>query len=269
MADGPATYTHGHDESVLRSHRWRSVANSAPHLEPLLNPGTSVLDVGCGPGTITADIAARVAPGRVVAIDSAPAAVDAAQAAIAGSGATNVDVRVADLYDLPFEPASFDVVHAHQVLQHLADPVGALEAMRRVRTADGVVAVRDVDYGALTWFPDEPALDRWLAVYSAVHRANGAEPDAGRRLLSWARAAGFADITASSTSWCFATPEDRTWWATLWADRTTTTVLGVRAVELGLATTGELADIAAGWHRWAAHDDGWFLVPHGELLCRG
>ena len=65
------TYTHGHEESVLRSHKWRTVENSAAYLAPFLVPGAAVLDVGCGPGTITADIASRVAPGKVVGIDAA------------------------------------------------------------------------------------------------------------------------------------------------------------------------------------------------------
>jgi ubiquinone/menaquinone biosynthesis C-methylase UbiE len=63
------TYTHGHAEPVLQSHRWRTVENSAAHLAPHLRPGLDVLDVGCGPGTITVDIARRVAPGRVVGLD--------------------------------------------------------------------------------------------------------------------------------------------------------------------------------------------------------
>ena len=64
------TYTHGHHESVLRSHKWRTVDNSAAYLAPHLTSGTSVLDLGCGPGTITADIGRRVAPGRVLGIDA-------------------------------------------------------------------------------------------------------------------------------------------------------------------------------------------------------
>jgi 2-polyprenyl-3-methyl-5-hydroxy-6-metoxy-1,4-benzoquinol methylase len=63
------TYTHGHHESVLRSHKWRTVDNSAAYLAPHLTYGSSVLDVGCGPGTITSDIGRRVAPGRVLGID--------------------------------------------------------------------------------------------------------------------------------------------------------------------------------------------------------
>ena len=73
------TYTHGHAESVLRSHRWRTVENSAAYLLPHLRPGVDLLDVGCGPGTITIDLAQRVAPGRVVGMDAAVDAIDAAR----------------------------------------------------------------------------------------------------------------------------------------------------------------------------------------------
>ncbi len=63
------TYTHGHHESVLRSHRWRTAANSAAYLLPYLRPGQDLLDIGCGPGTLTGDLARAVSPGRVVGID--------------------------------------------------------------------------------------------------------------------------------------------------------------------------------------------------------
>src|SRR5205807_5358631 len=114
---------------------------------------------------------------------------------------------------------SFDVVHAHQVLQHVADPVRALAEMRRVCRPGGIVAARDGDYAGFTWYPEVPALDGWLALYRTVARRNGGEPDAGRRLLSWARAAGFTDVTPGASTWCFATPDDRQWWGRLWADR--------------------------------------------------
>ncbi len=263
----PETYTHGHHESVLRSHRWRTVENSAAYLVPRLHSGMRVLDVGCGPGTITVDLAARVAPGDVVGIDPAADALDAARAAAAEAGVTNVTFAAGDVYALGYDDASFDLVHAHQVLQHLADPVAALREMRRVCAPTGTVAARDSDYAAMTWHPAVPELDRWLELYHAVARHNRGEPDAGRRLLAWARAAGFAAVEPSASVWCFADAADREWWGGLWADRVQASAFAEQAVDLGLADAGDLARIAAGWRAWVASDDGWFAVLHGEIRC--
>ena len=263
-----AVYTHGHHESVLRSHSWRTAANSAAYLVPELRPGMDVLDVGCGPGTITADLAALVAPGRVTAVDAAPDVVDKARAVAAERGLDNVEFAVADVHALDFPDDSFDVVHAHQVLQHVGDPVQALREMRRVCRPGGVIAARDSDYGAFAWFPELPALDDWSRLYHAVARHNGGEPDAGRRLFSWARAAGFTDVTTSAATWCFATEEERAWWSGLWADRTTASVYAELAVDGGHATAVQLAEIAEAWREWGRQEDAWFMDPHGEILCR-
>lgn len=260
-----AAYTHGHHTSVLRSHRWRTAVNSAGYLLDRLDPAHSLLDVGCGPGTITADLATRVA--QVVAIDTAEAVLAEAREYGASAGCTNVEYRVADVYALPFDDDSFDVVHAHQVLQHLPDPVAALAELRRVCCPGGVVAARDADYAAMTWYPDSSELDEWLALYRKVARANGGEPDAGRRLLAWARSAGFTEVTASAATWCYATDEDRAWWGGMWADRITQSDIAGAAIELGLATASELERLSRGWQDWSADPDGWFTVLHGEILA--
>jgi len=268
MASVGNRYTHGHHESVLRSHRWRTAENSAAYLLPHLTGGSSLLDIGSGPGTLTADLAARVAPGRVTATEPDGAVLDLARREITGRGLANVDFAVADVLDLDLPDASFDVVHAHQVLQHLADPVRALREMRRVCRPGGIVAARDSDYAGFTWFPAVPALDEWLAHYRHAARANGGEPDAGRRLLSWARAAGFAEITPSASTWCFATPEDRQWWAGMWAHRITRSDLATQLRASGAATAADLDRIADGWLAWADAPDGWLAILHGEILCR-
>ncbi|MET0903978.1 MAG: methyltransferase domain-containing protein [Acidimicrobiales bacterium] len=267
MSEGAETYTHGHAESVLRSHRWRTVENSAAYLLPHLRAGVDLLDVGCGPGTITIDLAQRVAPGRVLGIDPAVDAIEAAEAAATGAAVANLALTTGDVYALDHADDSFDVVHAHQVLQHLADPVAALREMRRVCRPSGVVAARDSVYRAMSWYPQPPALDRWLEVYCAVAEANGGEPDAGSRLRHWSVEAGFAAVATSASAWCFATDEERAWWGGLWADRITGTALGSRAVELGLASTADLDDMAAAWRSWADAPDGWFAVLHGEVLA--
>ena len=259
------TYTHGHHESVLRSHRWRTVDNSAAYAAPRFVSRARVLDVGCGPGTITVDIARRVTPGRVVGIDASADVIE--QATRDATGVENVEFATGDVYALDFPGASFDVVHAHQVLQHLSDPVGALREMRRVCTPDGVVAARDSDYAAFTWFPADPVLEAWLALYRNIARTNRGEPDAGRQLLAWAHAAGFSDVEPTASAWCFATPEDRAWWGDLWADRMTTSAIAEQAEREKFATRAQLEVMATAWRAWAANPDAWFAVLHGEIIC--
>ena len=241
MVEHQPRYTHGHHEAVLRSHRWRTVANSAAYLIPYLAPGIHLLDVGCGPGTITLDFAGRIAPGRVLGIDAAESVIDLARAEQAERHIRNVEFRTADVYTLDVPDDTFDVVHAHQVLQHLADPVAALREMRRVCKPGGVVGAprrrlhRDdvVSRGSR-------GSTAWIEIYNTVARANDGEPDAGRFLLAWAHAAGFTDVQSTATAWCYATPADREWWGELWADRMTKTAVGDQAVELGIATRDEL-----------------------------
>ena len=261
-------YTHGHHESVLRSHQWRTVENSAGYLLDAFVPGARVLDVGCGPGTITVDIAQRVAPGHVLGLDRAEEVLEPARVAARDAGVDNVEFAVGDVYALDLPDASFDVVHAHQVLQHLTDPVAALREMRRVCTPGGVVAARDSDYATFTWWPEDPRLTRWIELYHDVARSNDAEPDAGRRLLAWAHEAGLSDVDATASVWCFATPEDRAWWGGLWSDRIVASAFAEQAVDTGLATRGELEDISDAWRAWSESPDAWFAIVHGEIRAR-
>jgi ubiquinone/menaquinone biosynthesis C-methylase UbiE len=263
----PEIYTHGHHDSVLRSHRTRNVENSAAYLKPILRPGSSLLDVGCGPATLTADLARHVPGGRVVAIDRAESVLDEARRTLAGREPA-VSVSTGDVYALAFPDASFDIVHAHQVLQHLTDPVRALKEMRRVCAPGGVVAARDSDYGTFRWFPEDERISAWLRLYMRVAESNHAFPDAGRRLLTWAQAAGFREVTYSASVWAYWTPEQRSWWSELWAERITRSAFAEQALERGFATRVELEQIAAGMRAWAAADGGTWTITHGEILAR-
>lgn len=294
-----ARYTHGHHESVLRSHRWRTAANSAAYLLPHLRSGLDLLDVGCGPGTITQDLAALLAPGHVVGIDSSAEVIEQARAVLpappepeppitpgapgtefdfgAGAGDHRPTAPAVPAYEVADvatfagrQPArQFDVVHAHQVLQHVEDPVTTLRMMAGLAVPGGLVAARDSDYAAMTWYPHVPELDDWQELYRTVARTNGGEPDAGRRLVAWAHAAGcFAEVTASASVWCFASQEDRAWWGGMWADRVLESAMARQVVDSGVAVIGDLHRISAGWRRWAEDPDGWFAILHGEILCR-
>jgi SAM-dependent methyltransferase len=261
------TYTHGHHDSVLRSHRWRTAENSAAYLLPHLRAGSTLLDVGCGPGTITCDLARRLAPGLVIGVDASDQVIEQARASAAASGPPSVSFEVGSLFDLRFDDGAMDIVHAHQVLQHVGDPVAALTEMRRVCRPGGLVAARDGDYPTMRFFPDQPELERAFGAYGALTRVHGANWDAGRRLLHWADQVGFASVAASGSSWCFATPEDRAWWGGLWADRFTRSALAEQLLDRGIANRDDLAGFADAWRRWAASPDGWFAMLHGEVLC--
>ncbi|PNY27165.1 methyltransferase [Tolypocladium capitatum] len=265
-----ATYTHGHHASVLRSHTWRTALNSAAHLLPHLKAGMRVLDIGCGPGTITVDLAGYVPGGHVTGLERVGDILAQARGLAEEKGVANVDFVEGDANALDYADDSFDVVVCHQVLQHVKDPVGILAEMRRVTKPGGVVAARESDYGSFAWYPAVDGMEKWRWLYRRVASANGGEPDAGRMVHAWARKAGFATgaIASSSSTWCYSTDEEIAWWSGLWAERTVASAFAKTAIEGGLAGETDLDDISQAWKRWGQQEDAWFSVLHGEVICR-
>lgn len=260
------TYTHGHHDSVVAHHAARTVDNSAGFLLPHLAGVTRLLDVGCGPGSVTRGLASIVEPGEVVGIDASPTVIDIATRESVAADVKNVAFSVADVYALPFEEGEFDVAYAHQVLQHLVDPVGALSEMQRVVRSGGVVAVRDADYGAFAWAPEHPALTRWLDLYHRVTEHNGAQADAGRHLPRWFADAGFEDIVVSTSNWHYTDPAARAWWGEGWATRALESSFADQAVAYGYCTRDELREISDAFLWWSAQTGAFFLIPHVEVV---
>lgn len=270
MSSESAVYTHGYHPSVLRSHSWRTAANSAAYLLPLLKPDMRILDIGCGPGTISIDFATLVPAGSVVGLDIGDEVVQRARENAEARGVANVSFATGDVNALKFPDGAFDVVHAHQVLQHVGDPVQALREMRRVTKPGGLVATREADMETFVWYPELPGHANWKAVFLKTSRANGGEPFAGRRLHAWARQAGFdpTKITKTTSSWCFSTPEEVTWWGDLWAERTIASSFAKGAVDGGFATQEDIESMSKAWRQWSTEEDGWFGMMHGEVVCR-
>ncbi|MCP3973199.1 MAG: methyltransferase domain-containing protein [bacterium] len=259
-------YTHGHFGTVVDSHAERTAANSAAFLLPHLQSTDVVLDVGCGPGSITLDLAEWV--GSIVGVDAAPEAIVRSDHENARRGINNAHFQIASAYELPFDDASFDIVYAHQLLQHLAEPVAALREARRVLKPGAILAVRDADYGTMVHDPHEPAIDRWLELYQELARSNGGEPNAGRLLARWVSEAGFVDITSSTSTWTYTTPAAVESWRLLWTSRLLEARMGKDMVSKAMATGEQVANLAAGWDRWAEAPLPFFAFLHGEVLAR-
>uniref|UniRef100_A0A0G4GHU3 Methyltransferase domain-containing protein n=1 Tax=Chromera velia CCMP2878 TaxID=1169474 RepID=A0A0G4GHU3_9ALVE len=253
-------YTHGYAPVVTAHHGKRTAEKFAGHVVKILKRGDEVLDVGCGPGSITSGFCKYVGPkGRIVGVDSSESVLEEARARPeVVSGAAVVDFRKGDGTALDFPSNSFDVVHAHQVLQHVTTPVEILKEMRRVaRGPGGVVAVREVDFGTWTWYPEDPVLDEYLKVYRAVCVHNGGQPCAGRRLPAWFREAGFSPefLSVSSDAVTYFGAEECASLAETWARRVLESGIATKAVAYGLASQEDLQRFADAWRRWGAAPD--------------
>lgn len=267
-------YSQGHQESVLRSHSSRTVENSASYIIPYLKPGIRILDVGCGPGTISVDFVKYIGPnGHVIAIDNCDDSVfeigrDMARKAGCSDA---IEFRHGNAFNLDFADGMFDIVHAHQVLQHVPDPVAVLKEMKRVaKPGTGIVAARDAIYDTFTWYPFYPAIDTWRRVYYSCARFSKGDPNGGCKLLSWALKAGYprSAIKCSADVWCYADEEKRAWWGGLWADRMIKSQMHETALEQGYASEEELQEAAKALRAWAAAEDGWFSLTNGEIICQ-
>jgi ubiquinone/menaquinone biosynthesis C-methylase UbiE len=186
----------------------RTAAKEGAFFLPYLHSGMRVLDVGCGPGSITLGLAEAVAPGEVVGVDFQASQVAQAQALSAARGVMNTRFEVADVYRLSFPDGSFDAVFAHAVLMHLREPVQALAEMRRVLRPGGIAGVRDSDWGGRIHAPTTPLLEQWYALTVRIRQRNGGDPFMGRRHRRLLLEAGFVRAEASVSVWSAGAPEE-------------------------------------------------------------
>ena len=262
------TYTHGHAEATLRQHGRRTAEEAAAFLLPELKVGMRLLDVGCGPGSITRGLATHLAPGEVVGVDLSEEALASARRDAAERGIENVRYQTASVYELPFPDASFDVVFAHQVLQHLREPSAAMREMLRVLRPGGLIGVRDVDWGTVAYWPSNPWIDLFLEVHVKTWSQNGGDPRMGRKLRELFNFSNVQGVRISASQWCYASPEETREWGDSYADRLLTSPMGARAVERGNASPAELEAMAAALRAWARRADAFWAFIHVAALGR-
>jgi ubiquinone/menaquinone biosynthesis C-methylase UbiE len=270
MSDGSSLgliYQHGHHPSVVANHAKRTAEVEAAFFLPFLKPGMRLLDIGCGPGSITAGLAQRVAPGETLGMDPSSRVIDTATSLARGFSAGRLIFEVGDIYMTPLADETFDAVFAHQVLQHVPRPIEALEKARALLRPGGVIGVRDVDWGSTTFYPESQGMRRFLALYYDLARRSRAEPEAGRHLRRWFREAGFCETRVTTSTVSYADPIATAEWGDTYAERTLRSNIADRALELGIATRSELEQIAAAWCAWGGDPDAYFCFAHTEVVA--
>lgn len=264
-----AQYTQGHHESRLKAHAQRTAEKCASYLLPYIQPGHSILDVGCGPGSITVDFGALVGTeGRVFGIEISDEPLVMARELAATRGLQNTIFQVGDIHNLNFPDNTFDIVHVHQVLIHAGNPVHALQELRRVTKPGGIVAAREGDVELSVWYPDSEYLNVWREHCLHTITAAGGDPLAGRKIHDWAHQAGFdwSAITASVDSYLYRSEEDRQFIGSSTATRLEHAALSADIADTAMAE--RLKRGAQALREWLLKEEGWHVVTNGQILCR-
>ena len=243
----------GYGEDMHQLMAARGLATVADHLVPHLRRGARLLDVGCGPGSITLDIAKVVAPGEVVGVDTAAVQIERARSLATEMGVPNVRFEQGDAYALPFPDGSFDLVNANALLQHLSDPVRALREFRRVLRPGGRAAVSDPDWSTWIIEPATPTLDLLRSLRIQVYAHNGGDAGYARHQRRLLIEAGFAHAECSPGVRAFGTPDGTREHARIFLEQLR--LFQPTIVETGLADASTLAAVAEALTEWSERPD--------------
>jgi SAM-dependent methyltransferase len=237
-----------HGREPRAAHARRTAAANAAFFLPYLKPGMRLLDIGCGPGSITLGLAEAVAPGEAVGVDANPRSIEFA---CANTTAPNLRFELADLYRLPFEPESFDAVFMHAVLQHVPDPERAVRMASGLLRPGGVIGLADADWGGSIIAPETRPLRRAFRLMEAIRRYSGGDIYVGRKLGTLLAKAGLESVTCTVGAGCDGTPA-----ATRMVGGFNAAYYGSPEMRrylpaLGLASEAEIEEAAAAWQTWA------------------
>ena len=236
------------------AHAERTAQSHAAFLLLHLRPGHDLLDLGCGPGTITTGLAAAVAPGRTVGIDIA---------ADLPESTDRVTFRHGDVCELPFPDASFDAIFSSAVLQHLAEPLDALREARRVARPGAVIGVADADWGGFLLAPHDPVL---LASFSLMEKLRTGSPRVGRDLRGLLAEAGFVRTQASARTVAHGTADEVRGFAAFNAAWFANPAISEPVVRQGWADAEQLATYERAWLDWGEQPGAFFAGFWCEAL---
>jgi ubiquinone/menaquinone biosynthesis C-methylase UbiE len=241
----------------------------AGFLIPHLRPGATVLDCGCGAGTITLGLAEAVPDGYVIGIDLDLSGLKGAQRAAVSLGHQNVSEIAADGRSLPFHGAIFDAVLCHSMLETLDDPAPVIAELRRVTKRGGVVGAASVEYdGFIVAGKPTTGPRRFYEIRQQLWRAAKiAERNMGRQLRGLFQTAGFGRVEALADYVSYGTPDRISAFASDRAAECRDRELHATVTRYGIASAEELLDLAAAWEKWGDDPSAFFAFAWCRVLA--
>ena len=263
-------YTMGYSDEFLQLLDRRNAANSAAYLLPYLQPEMRLLDLGCGPGTITVGLSAAVGTGEVHGIDMEGSQIELAQSAAQAGSLANVTFHVGNALSLPFEDDFFDVVHAHAVIMHIPDTAGVLSEVKRVLKPGGMFATRDLIGESSFIEPGSEGLREAWTVFTNLMRGNGGHPEIGKEMKGILLDAGFTDVRCSASFDSYGNAEDLAFYYGFIVDWFFAEQLIERVSSLGIATREKFDFWRGELDRWRDAPGAFGALAFGEYLaCKG
>ena len=264
---GQERYIHDYEGALSKQTlRGRTADVHGAFFLPYLKPDMSLLDCGCGPGTITLGFAEVVSPGHVTGMDVEESQVEIARSNAETLGLSNATFETSNIYELPYDDNSFDAAFSHGVLEHLSEPIKALQEMRRVLKPGGVIGIRAADWAGTIIAPASETLRDAIDMYCKFRQYSGGNPFIGRDLRALLRESGFVNTEASASYQCFGTTEATRTLIDVAVSEFTGPEISKHAINMGWADQSKLDEIVSTLKEWCEHPDAVFFDSWGEAI---
>ncbi len=260
-------YTMGYGEEYLRFLSEVRVEEAIAFLEPRLEPGFRVLDLGCGPGHISLALSRAVAPGELYGIDIEPTQVELCRGLAAEFGIASATFEVADVARLPFDDDFFDAVNCCDILAYVPDTSAVLSEVRRVLKPGGIVHCREMIVETSFVYPSNKVLDRGWEMFSGLLASDDGYPQIGKDIHVRLEESGFTGMDMSPTYEIYAGPAGVERFYNLVTVWFLSPELTEAATSYGAATQDEFVRLATALADWKEHPGSYAAIAFGRVVA--